>query len=69
MKDDQIVRIASGVLATTAYLARLLVHGNGPVQVAGMNPNSFVVVLVVLLTLALPETLDMLPFGPKRDAG
>jgi hypothetical protein len=66
MKDDQIVRIACAILSTVAYVVRLVVHGNGPVQVLGFEPNSFVVVLVVLLTLALPETLDMLPFGPKR---
>lgn len=68
MKDDQIVRIACAVLSTIAYVARLFVHGNGPVQVLGFEPNSFVVVLVVLLTLALPETLDMLPIGPTRKA-
>ena len=66
MKEDQIVRIACAILSTVAYVARLVVHGNGPVGVFGYEPNSFVVVLVVLLTLALPETLDMLPFGPKR---
>jgi hypothetical protein len=66
MKDDQIVRIASGAFATISYCMRLYVHGNGPVNVLGYEPNSFVVVLVVLLTLALPETLDMLPIGPTR---
>lgn len=63
LKDDQVVRIASGGFVTVAYTARLFVHGNGPVAFLGMEPNSFVVVCVILLTLALPETLDMLPWG------
>jgi hypothetical protein len=66
MQDDQIVRVFSGVFVTIAYTARLIVHGNGPVGFVGYQANSFVVVAAILLLLAVPETLDRLPFGPTR---
>jgi len=66
MKDDQIVRVFCGVFVTFAYSARLYIHGNGPVGFLGWQANSFVVVSVILLTLAVPETLDRLPFGPSK---
>lgn len=66
MRDDQVVRIASGLFFTIAYCARLFVHGNGPVGILGYEPNSFVVLGVMLLTLAVPEWLEMVPFGPTR---
>jgi hypothetical protein len=66
MQDDQVVRVFSGIFVTSAYLGRLLVHGNGPVGFFGYQANSFVVVSLILLLLAVPETLDRLPFGPTR---
>lgn len=66
LTEDQVVRIASGLFVTFAYSARLVTHGDGPVQVLGFAPNSFIVVCVILLTLAIPETLNNLPFGPTQ---
>jgi len=64
LKEDQIVRIVCGLFVTFAYCSRLYLHGNGPVGFVGYQANSFVVVTVILLLLAVPETIDRLPFGP-----
>lgn len=63
-KDDQIVRVFCGAFSTVAYVARLAYHGNGPVAVLGYEPNSLVVLLVVLLVLAIPELVNEAPFLP-----
>jgi hypothetical protein len=66
MRDDQVVRICCGAFVTLAYLGRLFVHGNGPVDFFGYSANSFVVMGLFCFFLAVPETLDRLPFGPTR---
>lgn len=66
MKDDQTVRIFCGAFATVAYLGRLHIRGSEVVEFLGYEANSFVFLLAIHLTLALPETLDMLPVGPTR---
>lgn len=66
MKDDQAIRLVAAVLVTIAYGLRLYLHGSGPVQVLGYSPNLFVVYVLIVLTLAIPETMDQLPFGPSR---
>lgn len=64
--EDQVVRIACGLFVTASYSGRLVVHGNGPVQILGYDPNSYVVTVVVLLILAVPEIVDRVPLGPSK---
>lgn len=66
MKNDQIVRITSGILGTVAYLGRLAFVGNGTIDVFGYHSNPFAFLVIALVVLALPETIDMLPFGPSK---
>lgn len=67
MKADQFVRIACGAFVTLAYGARLATVGNGPVVFLGYEGNPFALTLVILLLLAVPETLDRLPVGPSKN--
>lgn len=55
-----------GGCATLAYAARLVTVGNGTIQVLGYAINPFGYLLIILLMLAIPETIEMLPFGPTK---
>jgi len=66
MRDDQHPRLLGIALATTAYIARLMFVGNGPIQLFSYEAEPFALLLVTVVLLALPETIDMLPFGPTR---
>jgi hypothetical protein len=66
MRNDQIIRGVASVLVLGAYLARLRYIGNGTVGLFGFEVNTFALTLLVLLVLAVPETLDRLPVGPTR---
>ena len=66
MKDDQTVRISMGIVLGIAYIARLITHGNGPIGVFAYELNSFAFAGIILFLLAVPETIDRLPFGPTR---
>lgn len=68
MKDDQIVRIVVAVCLVAAYFIHVHVNGGESVRLIGvgeMEPFTFVAFFE--LTLAFPELLDRLPFGPTRD--
>ena len=67
MKDDQLLRGAGILVATVAYVARLATVGNGSVDVFGYAANPFALLLLAVVVLALPETIDKLPFGPTRE--
>lgn len=67
MKVDQSIRLGFGALVAVAYGARLVVVGNGTVALFGYQINPFALTVLVLLVLAVPETLDRLPFGPTRE--
>jgi len=54
------------VLLASAYIARLVVIGNGSISALGYDLNPYVVTVAAVVMLALPETIDMLPFGPSR---
>jgi len=66
MSDYPFVRALGIVALSLAYVARLVVHGNGPVDVFGYQVVPFVLLGASIIVLALPETLDRLPFGPTR---
>jgi hypothetical protein len=66
MKDDQLIR-GAGILGLTVVLvARLVVVGNGELPFLGFDVTPFGLYVVAVVILALPETIDMLPFGPTR---
>lgn len=66
MKNDQLIR-GVGILAVVVIVvARILAVGNGPITLFGYQAAPTALGVVVVLVLALPETIDMLPFGPKR---
>jgi hypothetical protein len=67
MKDDQILRGAGILVATVAYIARLVTIGNGTVDVLGYAANPFALFLVAVVVLALPEVVDKFPLGPTRE--
>jgi len=54
------------VVVGTAYIARLLVVGNGTIGALGYDLNPYIVAVAAMVMLALPETINMLPFGPSR---
>lgn len=66
MKDDQLIRgVGIGGL-TVVLVVRLVVVGNGTLPFFGYNISPFGLYVVAAVLLALPETIDMLPFGPTR---
>lgn len=67
MNTNQAVRGVVAGLITVAYAARLVTVGNGTVTAFGYAINPFALTLLVLLVLAVPETLDQLPVGPRRE--
>jgi len=65
MRADQILRGVGMGAALVAFLARLVTVGNGSVSVFGYEAPPFALFLAVVVVLALPETIDRLPFGPS----
>lgn len=67
MKSDQVVRSVAAICAVTLYGLYLGLNGSGPIHtgigVGTVHP--FAGVLLALIILALPETLDRLPMGPS----
>lgn len=66
MRNSQRIRGVMGVCATLAYMGRIWLVGNGPIEIFGFVSNPFAFLLLILLVLAIPETIEMLPFGPTR---
>lgn len=67
MKDDQIVRIVVAVCLVAGYFIHVAVNGGDQISlfvVGEVEPFSFL--CLIELTLAFPELLDRLPFGPTR---
>ena len=67
LSGSQFLRALCALGVLLAYVARVALVGNGMISAMGFELNPFVVTAVVLLILALPETLDHLPFGPSRN--
>jgi hypothetical protein len=66
MKDDQLIR-GVGILGVVVVLVtRLVTIGNGAVTLFGYQAAPFALGVVAIILLALPETIDKLPFGPTR---
>jgi len=66
MKDDQLIRTVGVVAAASSYIARVAFVGNGPIGLFGYEAEPFAMMLLAVVVLALPETVDMMPFGPTR---
>ena len=66
MNEARAVRISIAMCLTVGYVARLFVHGNGPVDVFGLTINSFALYGLLMLTIAIPEWMDQLPVGPSK---
>jgi len=66
MRTDQHIRLAGMGATLLAYGGYLLLNGSGPLVIGPYNISTFATVMFALVTLALPETLDRLPFGPSR---
>jgi Na+(H+)/acetate symporter ActP len=69
MKNDQIIRSVAAICSVAVYVAYLGLNGSGPVTVGifGVDTtNPLVLTLGVILLIALPEVIDMFPWGPTR---
>jgi len=66
MRDDQQIRMLATLVVGAAYIARLVVIGNGSISALGYNLNPYVVAVAAMVMLALPETIDMMPLGPSK---
>lgn len=66
MKDDQLIRTVGVVCLSGVLGTRLAVIGNGPIPFFGFEVTPFGLTVIAVIVLALPETIDMLPFGPSR---
>lgn len=67
MRDDQYLR-GIGIGAVVMLTAmRLYVGGETVVAVGPYDIGVFPIAIAGIVVLALPETLDALPFGPDRD--
>lgn len=67
MRDDQLVRVAASLSLAGIYTAHVAFNGGGPVKVWMLADQSPLFITVVAqLTLAFPELIDRLPFGPNR---
>lgn len=67
MRGDQYIRGVGILVVAGMYTARLATVGNGTVDVFGYQAAPYAVALVTIVLLALPETIDKLPFGPTRE--
>lgn len=66
MRDDQLLRGVGAVVLCVAYVVRTLVVGNGAIEVFQYELAPFGLFALCVVVLALPETIEMLPFGPSR---
>jgi len=66
-RQNQVIRGVVALLFVAAYVARLVTVGKGEVMILGYEMTVIGLVAVVLVVLALPETIEMLPFGPSNN--
>lgn len=67
MKDDQIIRGAGMVAVVVAYGLFVALNGKHTLVVLNYELSPLVGVFGSIIVLALPETIDTLPFGPTRE--
>jgi hypothetical protein len=65
MREDQIIRLVGIVVMTVGYIARLVTVGNGDIGLFGYKIAPFALLLIGVIILALPETIEKIPFGPS----
>lgn len=66
MRDDQRIRGIGIIALTAAYAVRTVVVGNGAIKFFQFEAAPFGLFAAAVIILALPETIEMLPFGPSR---
>jgi hypothetical protein len=66
VRGDQQIRSVGIAGATVAYAVHTYVVGNGGIPFLGYEISAFGLLIVAVIVMALPETIDMLPFGPVR---
>jgi len=66
MKDDQLIRGIGIAAVVIVVVTRLVMVGNGAISLFGWEAAPTALGVMVILFLALPETIDMLPVGPSR---
>lgn len=66
MRDDQLIRAVGILVAGGGYTVRSIFIGNGTIPFLGFNITPFGLLMAAVVLMALPETIDMLPFGPTR---
>lgn len=69
MRDDQRIRGVGAVAMTVAYVVRTIVVGDGSIQFLQWSLAPFGLLAIAIIILSLPETIEMLPFGPTRRQG
>jgi len=69
LKGDQIVRGVTAVCLVAVYGLNVGFNGNGAVDLGVIGSfKPFGLVCLFLLTLAFPELLDRLPYGPSKSS-
>jgi hypothetical protein len=66
MRGDQQIRAVGIMAATLGYSVHTAVVGNGGIPFLGYDISAFGLLVISVILMALPETIDMLPFGPRR---
>lgn len=67
MRGDQQIRAVGIGAATAGYSVHTYVVGNGGIPFLGYEISAFGLLIISTILMALPETIDMLPFGPTRN--
>lgn len=66
MKGHQLLRTVGITAIVAAYLARLVVVGNGSIEVIGYQLSPIGLVAIAVAILAAPELIEHIPFGPSK---
>lgn len=66
MRGDQKIRAVGIVSLAAVYSVRTVAVGDGAIPFLSYHISAFGLVVIAAVLMALPETLDMLPFGPSR---
>jgi len=66
MRDDQRIRVVGIVCATVGYSVRTFIVGNGTIPFLGYELSAFGLLMIAVILMAAPETVEMFPWGPSR---
>jgi hypothetical protein len=67
MRQDQLLRAVGMLCSVMAYGLFVGLNGGHTLMVLGYRSSPLAAVFLTVVVLALPETIEMLPFGPTRD--